>query len=196
MTRASNQAMCKRPRPPGCASCGLSIGRSHAQRKRSAPKKAPSRAGATLRTGPLDVRVTGRRCAPTRIASGNRRLDVLDPGARIPRSDDGICASFCLSNHMVRQYEYQPCIPARGTEVPAGPDWFHEIKHDGYRLIVQREGKRVRLLTRNGHDWTDRYPLIIEPAQEPPNLIHPRWGGGVARRRWRFRFRWPALPAP
>src|SRR5437868_14073027 len=146
-------------------------------RKRSAPKKAPSRAGATLRTGPLDVRVTGRRCAPTRIASGNRRLDVLDPGARIPRSDDGICASFCLSNHMVRQYEYQPRIPARGTEVPAGPDWFHEIKHDGYRLIVQREGKRVRRLARNGHDGPDRDPLVIEPPQEPPNLIHPRWAG-------------------
>ena len=30
--------------------------------------------------------------------------------------------------------------------------------------MVQREGKRVRLFTRNGHDWTDRYPLIIEAA--------------------------------
>ena len=56
---------------------------------------------------------------------------------------------------MVRQYEYQPCIPTRGTKVPAGPDWIHEIKHDGYRLIVQREGKRVRLLTRRGYDWSD-----------------------------------------
>src|SRR5947207_5133030 len=157
MTRASNQAMCKRPRSPGCASCGLSIARSHAHRKRSAPKKPPPERGQHSEPGPLDVRVTGRRCAPTRIASGNRRLDVLDPGARIPRSDDGICASFCLSNHMVRQYEYQPCIPTRGTEVPAGPDWFHEIKHDCYRLIVQREGKRVRLLTRRGYDWSDRY---------------------------------------
>ena len=55
-------------------------------------------------------------------------------------------------------------IPTRGTEVPAGPDWFHEIKHDGYRLIVQREGKRVRLLTRRGYDWSDRYPLIVEGA--------------------------------
>jgi len=35
---------------------------------------------------------------------------------------------------MVRQYEYQPCIPTRGTEVPAGPDRFPEIKHYGYRL--------------------------------------------------------------
>ena len=41
---------------------------------------------------------------------------------------------------------------------------MHEIKHDGYRLIVQREGKRVRLLTRNGHDWSNRYPLIVEAA--------------------------------
>jgi bifunctional non-homologous end joining protein LigD len=59
---------------------------------------------------------------------------------------------------------FAPCIPTRGTKVPAGPDWIHEIKHDGYRLIVQRDGKRVRLFTRNGHDWTDRYPLIVEAA--------------------------------
>jgi hypothetical protein len=39
--------------------------------------------------------------------------------------------------------QFEPCIPTRGTKVPAGPDWLHEIKHDGYRLIVQREGKRV-----------------------------------------------------
>jgi ATP-dependent DNA ligase len=60
--------------------------------------------------------------------------------------------------------QFEPCIPARGTRVPAGPDWLHEIKHDGYRLIVQRDGKQLRLLTRNGHDWTDRYPLIVEAA--------------------------------
>ena len=37
-------------------------------------------------------------------------------------------------------------------------DWIHEIKHDGYRLIVQREGKRVRLLTRKNrtHHSIDR----------------------------------------
>jgi hypothetical protein len=39
---------------------------------------------------------------------------------------------------MLRKIEYLPCIPTRGTEVPAGPDWLHEIKHDGYRLIDQR----------------------------------------------------------
>jgi bifunctional non-homologous end joining protein LigD len=64
----------------------------------------------------------------------------------------------------MRKSAFEPCIPTRGTKVPAGPDWLHEIKHDGYRLIVQREGGRVRLFTRNGHDWSDRYPLITEAA--------------------------------
>jgi ATP dependent DNA ligase domain len=40
----------------------------------------------------------------------------------------------------------------------------HEIKHDGYRLIVRRDGATVRLFTRRGHDWTDRYPAIASAA--------------------------------
>jgi bifunctional non-homologous end joining protein LigD len=43
-------------------------------------------------------------------------------------------------------------------------DWIHEIKHDGYRLVVERDGRRVRFFTRNGHLWTDRYSLIVEVA--------------------------------
>ena len=64
----------------------------------------------------------------------------------------------------MRNTTFEPCIPTPSKQVPVGPDWIHEIKHDGYRLIVQREDKRVRLLTRNGYDWTDRYPLIVEAA--------------------------------
>ncbi|MEY9227728.1 bifunctional non-homologous end joining protein LigD [Bradyrhizobium japonicum] len=59
---------------------------------------------------------------------------------------------------------FEPCIPTRGAKVPTGTDWIHEIKHDGYRLIVERKGERVRLFTRNGHDWTERYPRIVEAA--------------------------------
>jgi hypothetical protein len=38
---------------------------------------------------------------------------------------------------------------------------MHEIKHDGFRLIAWRDGAGVRLLTRRGNDWTDRFPLIV-----------------------------------
>jgi ATP-dependent DNA ligase len=44
-----------------------------------------------------------------------------------------------------------PCIPSRAPKPPLGPDWVHEIKHDGYRLIVRRDGEAVRLFTRRGH---------------------------------------------
>jgi ATP-dependent DNA ligase len=44
---------------------------------------------------------------------------------------------------------FHPCIPTKAAKVPDRPEWIHEIKHDGYRLIVQREGQRVRLFTRN-----------------------------------------------
>ena len=57
-----------------------------------------------------------------------------------------------------------PCIPTLAAKPPSGPDWVHEIKHDGYRLIVRRDGKAVRLFTRRGHDWTDRYPAIAAAA--------------------------------
>jgi bifunctional non-homologous end joining protein LigD len=61
-----------------------------------------------------------------------------------------------------------PCIPTPGTAVPSHPDWMHEVKHDGYRVIVAREGARVRLFTRNGHDRTQRDLLIVETALRMP----------------------------
>jgi bifunctional non-homologous end joining protein LigD len=56
----------------------------------------------------------------------------------------------------------EPCIPSPSIRVPMGPDWVHEIKHDGYRLIVRRDGMRVRLFTRRGYNWTHRFGWIVE----------------------------------
>ena len=61
---------------------------------------------------------------------------------------------------MLRSFEF--CIPAKGIKVPAGPEWFHENKYDGYRLRVERDEDRVRLITRGGYDWTKRFPWIVE----------------------------------
>ena len=57
-----------------------------------------------------------------------------------------------------------PCQPSKAARPPSGPLWVHEIKHDGYRLMVRRDGSRVRCFTRNGHDWADRFPAIVEAA--------------------------------
>jgi ATP-dependent DNA ligase len=37
----------------------------------------------------------------------------------------------------------EPCIPTLAAKPPTGPGWVHEIEHDGYRLIVRREGEAV-----------------------------------------------------
>jgi bifunctional non-homologous end joining protein LigD len=63
---------------------------------------------------------------------------------------------------MFKAFEF--CIPTTGTKVPSGPEWLHEIKYDGFRLRVERDGDRVRLITRGGYDWTKRYPWIVEAA--------------------------------
>jgi bifunctional non-homologous end joining protein LigD len=56
------------------------------------------------------------------------------------------------------------CLSTRGIEAPSSPDWLHEIKYDGYRLRVERDGDRVRLITRGGYNWTKGYPWIVEAA--------------------------------
>ncbi len=56
------------------------------------------------------------------------------------------------------------CLPTRAASVPDGPDWLHEVKYDGYRLRLERDGSRVRLITKGGYNWTNRYPWIVEAA--------------------------------
>lgn len=51
---------------------------------------------------------------------------------------------------------------------PDGDDWLHEIKLDGYRLIARLEAGAVRLQSRNGKDWTDRFPDLAERLARLP----------------------------
>jgi bifunctional non-homologous end joining protein LigD len=55
-----------------------------------------------------------------------------------------------------------PAFRPRRAKPLVGPQWIHEIKHDGYRLIARKQDGRARLFTRNGFDCSDRYPLIRE----------------------------------
>jgi bifunctional non-homologous end joining protein LigD len=55
-----------------------------------------------------------------------------------------------------------PCLPTSARHPPSGPEWLIEIKHDGFRVIARKEGKRVRLYSRPGNDLTHKFPLIVE----------------------------------
>jgi ATP-dependent DNA ligase len=59
-----------------------------------------------------------------------------------------------------------PCLPSRAERPPSGPKWLHEIKHDGVRIMAQRNANGVRLYTRNGYDFADRFPQIVEAVSK------------------------------
>ncbi|MCK1460880.1 DNA ligase [Bradyrhizobium sp. 2] len=61
---------------------------------------------------------------------------------------------------------FEFCVPKASKAVPAGPDWIHEIKYDGYRARLVRGGEAVRLHSKAGLDWTWRFPWIVETARQ------------------------------
>ncbi len=53
-------------------------------------------------------------------------------------------------------------------DVPAGDDWMHEIKLDGYRMLCRIDKGKVRFISRNGRDWTEKFPTLAAAAAELP----------------------------
>lgn len=62
----------------------------------------------------------------------------------------------------------EPQIPSLVGEPPEGDGWIHEIKFDGYRTQIVIDRKGVRAFSRNGHNWSDRYPSLIAAAAKLP----------------------------
>jgi bifunctional non-homologous end joining protein LigD len=67
----------------------------------------------------------------------------------------------------------EPCLPSPADKPPSGSNWIHEIKHDGYRLMARRDPVGIRLITRNGHDWAGRYPLVVEAVNHLKAAVLP-----------------------
>jgi bifunctional non-homologous end joining protein LigD len=64
--------------------------------------------------------------------------------------------------------KFEPCLPRAADQPPSGPGWLHEIKHDGFRILAHRQGRSIRLLTRNGRDLADRFPLAVAAIEALP----------------------------
>jgi ATP-dependent DNA ligase len=60
------------------------------------------------------------------------------------------------------------CLPTSARAVPDRPNWLHEVKYDGYPMMVIRDGERVRLISRGGIDYASRFPWIVEAARKRP----------------------------
>ena len=88
------------------------------------------------------------------------------------REDSTLYRAPLNMRHVDRAYAQAPvCRPGAlhrtlsaspADKLPSGSNWIHEIKHDGFRLMVRRDPVGIRLITREGNDWTTRYPLVVE----------------------------------
>jgi bifunctional non-homologous end joining protein LigD len=59
-----------------------------------------------------------------------------------------------------------PAQPVKASKPQVATDWVHEIKHDGYQMIVCRDGPSVRLYSRNAYGWTVRLAAIVTAAEQ------------------------------
>src|SRR6185437_4759971 len=51
---------------------------------------------------------------------------------------------------------------------PEGMEWVHEIKFDGYRMLCRLDRGRAQFISRNGKDWTSRFPMLVKALQALP----------------------------
>jgi ATP-dependent DNA ligase len=81
-----------------------------------------------------------------------------------------------LPNRSVTVGFIEPCLPSPAKAPPSGSNWLHEIKHDGFRILALRDAAGVRLITRNGNDFTKRFPLAVAAITALP-VRHSRRRG-------------------
>ena len=85
-----------------------------------------------------------------------RRKPAVDP-ATIPKAKAGTMPGFI-----------EPTLPTATGRAPSGAGWLHEIKHDGYRIQAHLENGRVKLFSRRGLDWTERFAAVARAFAELP----------------------------
>ncbi len=88
-----------------------------------------------------------------------RRKTPVDPAA-LPKAKKAAMPGFI-----------EPTLPTATETAPAGGGWLHEIKHDGYRLQAHLENGRVKLFSRQGLDWTERFPVVVPALAEVPAKV-------------------------
>jgi hypothetical protein len=88
----------------------------------------------------------------------------LDSGMTTP-----IIRAMSASRELQRQLKrLELCLPRPAKQPPTGPGWIHKIKHDGFRILAEREATGVTSHTRRGYDFAGRFPLAAAAVAKLP----------------------------
>lgn len=114
--------------------------------------------GDTLVEQALTSVATGRSMAE--IAAGTAAAPTLPP----PKAASGAARARKTRRLKLPAFR-KPQLATLVDAVPSGNGWMHEIKFDGYRALIAAHGDKVRVYTRSGQDWTDKFaPLVAAIA--------------------------------
>ena len=118
---------------------------------------------------------TGRSMAEIAAGRGEPESDTaeLAGAVAVPKAKPKTRTKRKSSKAKLPSYQ-APQLATLVDHVPTGNGWMHEIKFDGYRALIAAAGGQVRVYTRNGKDWTDKFaPLVknIRALELPPCLI-------------------------
>jgi bifunctional non-homologous end joining protein LigD len=83
------------------------------------------------------------------------KVEASEPAAHIPDA-----AAHARARKAALPGFVEPQLATLVQAAPEGDDWLHELKLDGYRILVRIDRGKVRLLTRRGHDWSARMPSV------------------------------------
>ncbi len=133
----------------------LLIKRSDAVAARKTPK-----AGSAAAKRPRATAGAGARASTRRTRNAQRKPKK---GAATAKLDD-----IPGARRAPLPAQPSPQLATLVRALPDGGDWLFEPKLDGYRLLCRVADGRAALLTRRGHDWTDRFPLIADAARALP----------------------------
>ncbi|MBI4830272.1 MAG: DNA ligase D [Candidatus Lindowbacteria bacterium] len=123
----------------------------------------PTQTGDILEDQPLSV-LTGRSLEEIREAGDKAWVDPSKlTGAR----------------KSPQPKEFRPQLTTLVEKPPAGEQWLHEIKYDGYRLVCILRNGKARLLTRSGNDWTRKFSEIARAVEKLPIKQAIRHGEAV-----------------
>ncbi len=135
---------------------------------RTRPKPgAPPRNWLMIRRGREPI--SARRAHQRSVASGRTMAEIARGAPEVAEQPAKLAASDIPgAQRRAMPKALAPQLATLASTAPDGEDWIHEIKYDGYRMLAHLDRGSVRLLSRNGLDWTRRFPLQAEALKDLP----------------------------
>jgi bifunctional non-homologous end joining protein LigD len=113
-------------------------------------------------TSVLSGKTTEELEAATAVREDHRKRGAVAAARSVRLSDPRRLAG--VKKALLRVF-VEPCLASAAEKPPSGERWRHEVKFDGYRMQARVDADDIRLLTRTGLDWTNRFPTIADAVK-------------------------------